>query len=254
MGGLLFTTRLPLVRRLCFGRVSPFGTRGLVCALPPRLAVRLDVRELRFVFVVGASLPVRGESRVDRGDVHVVGLHVVSVVGTSLPVVEERRHGNQTEVNIRELHLVIVGVAKLAIDRRPGDPADQLRVTRDHFDDLGSNLHIRPGPVLDSSLTPLANGHGDLVRRAPRVGGSLQDLARQLEEKRVVIHRLGRPTPNHGRRFSKRGVRLRAHVEAKNVPTRFRPPWIRGTISTRSTPRRPRARFGGWSRLSSRRA
>src|SRR5690606_25403127 len=116
---------------------------------------------------------------------------------------------------------------------------NELRVARDHFDDLGRKVYLRPSAVLDSLLTAFANRDRDLIGAAPRVGRSPQNLARHLEEKRVVIHRSRGPTPNHSRSFAKRGVRLRAHVEAKNVPTRLGSHGIGGPVSGLPTRHEP---------------
>ena len=126
--------------------------------------------------------------------------------------------GHGTGISIGEQPVVIGGVVELLRDRSVrGDTSSELRVAREHCDDLGRKLHVRPCAVLDSPLTSFAHGDGHLVRRAPCLGRSLQDFTRHLKKKRVVVHRLGRAAPNHGRGFSKGCVRLRAHVEAQDV-------------------------------------
>src|SRR5690606_22076369 len=94
-------------------------------------------------------------------------------------------------------------------------------------------LDVPPGGVLHSPLAPFANGDGDLVRRAPCVGRSLQDLARHLQEERIVVHRFCRAASNQRRSLAKGRVRLRADVEAKDMASRLGPPGIGGPVSGR---------------------
>jgi len=141
---------------------------------------------------------------------------------------------NATVVGIGERSLVLGARAALLRERGPRrDAPNELCITRDHFYHLGRERHVGPRGALDSSLTRFANGHGDLVRRAPRIGGSPQDVARHLEEERVIVHRFGGSAPNGGRSFSKGRVRLRAHVEAKDVPARLGARAIGGPSSGR---------------------
>src|SRR5690606_2077983 len=89
--------------------------------------------------------------------------HLVLLLGASFALPSCRRLEDLTQVNTGELHLMIARVTKLLIDPCSGDPADDLRVTSNHVDDLGPDLHVRPGTVLDSAPTSFAHGDGDLV-------------------------------------------------------------------------------------------
>ncbi len=169
---------MPLVSRLPVPRAPQLGSSA-----QPRLIVRfahattsnesespvpsllrLDTTSTRAdslhpVFTVGASFSLARWLPLDT----VGARHLVLLLGASFALPSCHRLEALTQVNTGELHLMIVRVAKLLIDHCSGDPADDLRVTSNHVYDLGPDLHVRPGTMLDASLTPLANGHGDLV-------------------------------------------------------------------------------------------
>nr|PZN19418.1 MAG: hypothetical protein DIU78_21075 [Pseudomonadota bacterium] len=134
---------------------------------------------------------------------------------------------------LRRASGVLIDVGGLVVERAArGNIPNELRITRDHGDHLGRQLHVGPGAVLKSSVAPFAHGDRYLVRRAPGVPRAPQDFARYLQKERVVVHRLGAPAPNESRSFAKGCVRLRAHVEAQNVSARLGPPRVGGAIST----------------------
>src|SRR5690606_8811912 len=99
------------------------------------------------------------------------------------------RFGSIPGIGVTGHQGVTVWLAVFLLEPTPrGDAPNELRVTRNQLDDLGRQVHVGSRTVLDSLPTAFAKGDRDLIGAAPAIGRSSQNLARQLEEKRVVVH------------------------------------------------------------------
>jgi hypothetical protein len=92
-----------------------------------------------------------------------------------------------------------------------------LRVTGGHLHDLWTDLDLLASPLLRSATAPFAYRHGKLVVGPSRIGRAGEDLARQEEQRRIVVDGGCRVSSDLRHGFSERGERVRRDLEPKDV-------------------------------------
>ena len=75
------------------------------------------------------------------------------------------------------------------------NPPHMLRIALRHVDDLDRHSNLLAAPVLPTPSARVAHGERNLVARTPFVARTAQHLARQEEQRSVVVQRLTRFAP-----------------------------------------------------------
>src|SRR5262249_15623008 len=97
------------------------------------------------------------------------------------------------------------------------DPPHTLRVTTGHFHHLWAHLDLFAPALLPTAPAALAQGKHRLVARSPLVASPDEDLARQEEERCVVIERRAGIPANLRHRLAKGRHRVGRNLEPEDV-------------------------------------
>jgi hypothetical protein len=94
---------------------------------------------------------------------------------------------------------------------------DVLPVALRHLHDFWPDFDELTATLLRCPAAALANGERDLVARAARILGALENLTAEEQDGRVVIERLARVAADFCHRFAKRGEDLAREVETEHM-------------------------------------
>jgi hypothetical protein len=95
--------------------------------------------------------------------------------------------------------------------------SEVLGVAPRHFDDRGVEHDRFTCTILPAIAAVFANGHRNLVAGTARVGWAAEDMARDEEERVVVVGVCARVAADFGDRFAERREGFGGNFEAKNV-------------------------------------
>src|SRR5688572_21188004 len=94
---------------------------------------------------------------------------------------------------------------------------DVLAVTARHVEDVTADGNDLATAILVPCSARRADGERDLIARATVVGWTAQDLARHLQEGRVVVERRARAAPQLAQRLPEEREGFTRDLEAKDM-------------------------------------
>ena len=96
-----------------------------------------------------------------------------------------------------------------------------LAVTTRHLDDLPAYGHELPVTELSTAAALRANAEHHLIACAAGIPRTIEHVACEREQDRVVVERCARVAPERGHGFAKGRIRVGGDFEAQHVTTRF---------------------------------